>query len=680
MLKKILTTLLTYSCGVWLFANCQEKEIDQLTPSAEENGETVEAYNTVFVVFKTHLDVGFTDLSSKVEEQYLKNDIPAALKTIEEMRKKYDGRDRYIWTTGTWILSEYLDKASPTDKLKLEKAIADGDIVWHALPYTIESETASLELFEGMLRNAQKLDEKYGKKTLAANMSDVPGHTRSIVSPLHKFGISLLHIGMNRSVNIPQIPVSQDYPDICRWQHPDGSSILFLQKKAYGHDILLPGGNVLSMNVKGDNNGPHTLAQVERIFADLRKTYPDKKVIASNLNDVARLLKRYEDLFPVLTGEIGDTWIHGMGSAPDRAAKVRALSRLYRQWVEHEQLRPDSEEAIRFAIRLGLIAEHTWGADCGKYLQNETPDKYNVEGFRESRLLPEFVFMETSWAEIDEYIPQAVALLPANLRQEALDAIADAAFIPEYLPANHQFTENVLPDGSLDLFPGNNPGILGLFTLQTFNFADFRNWTLTMMASTGAKGGMNGSQAVSASVHPEVKAIRNDTTNGNVRRFTCELILKDTSIDRRLYPEKLFADYTIEPDKRTINLDFTMINKPANRMAEAYWLSFVPEEIVQIVAEKMGSRVDVCEVIEGGNARMMSIDRYIDIVTDKGTFRITSYDVGMTLIGDRKDMSYKIAPDLSKGIHFCLFNNLWGVNYTMWWEGSQRFRFKIELL
>jgi len=36
-------------------------------------------------------------------------------------------------------------------------------------------------------------------------------------------------------------------------------------------------------------------------------------------------------------------------------------------------------------------------------------------------------------------------------------------------------------------------------------------------------------------------------------------------------------------------------------------------------------------------------------------------------------------PDLSKGMHFCLLDNLWGTNFPMWFEEDCRFRFTVEL-
>lgn len=643
---------------------------------SETFGDTdTTAANTVFVVFKTHLDVGFTDLPSKVEAQYLRNDIPAALDVIETLRNT---DDRYIWTVGTWILGEYLDKASPEERRRVEAAIARGDIVWNAMPYTIETESTTAELLDAMLMQLRKLDERYGKQTLAAKMTDVPGHTRSIVPPLVRAGVRLLHIGMNRSTNEPQVPGTEDYPGVCRWRHPDGSEIFLLWKKAYSHQIDLPRGNVLSVNVKHDNRGPHTVEQVRKIYADLRRQYPDKRIVASDLNRVARVLENMTDSFPVFTGEIGDTWIHGFGSAPQRMARVRALGRLYREWVRDGKIDPQSDEAVRFAIRLGLIAEHTWGVDCVKFLKNETPDKYNVDGFRAARLLPEFRFLEASWRQIDDYIPQAVAQLPAALQAEANEALAEAGRLPAGWPSGTVRPKGLTDAGAYRWTPaGGSEFLAGLFTLQTFDNTDFWGWTHTWMERSGAKSGMVGSQAVSAAVNPRIEAV--DTSGDGVQTtVSCALKITDKTIDDRLYPGAIRADYRVAHDGRSLELDFTLFDKPANRMAEAYWLSFVPQGITAVRVEKLGSAVDVGDVVPGGNARMMALDRYVELETPSAVYRIYSLDVPLVLIGDRESMGYKTPPDLAKGVHFCLFNNFWGVNYSMWWEGSQRFRFRIE--
>jgi hypothetical protein len=153
------------------------------------------------------------------------------------------------------------------------------------------------------------------------------------------------------------------------------------------------------------------------------------------------------------------------------------------------------------------------------------------------------------------------------------------------------------------------------------------------------------------------------------------------AIDPRVLPESTTIEYTIPKTGNTIDMKVTFINKPAVRLPESYLLSFVPSGIQSILAEKMGFIVDVLDVVAVGNRQMHAIDNYIDIITEKGTVRITSLDAPLALIGERKMLNYSTQlPDLNKGVHFCLFNNLWGTNFSMWWEGSIAYRFKIEVI
>ena len=50
------------------------------------------------------------------------------------------GEERYVWTVAAWLLYEYLEQASTEQRRRMEKAIADGDFAWHAMPFTWNSE------------------------------------------------------------------------------------------------------------------------------------------------------------------------------------------------------------------------------------------------------------------------------------------------------------------------------------------------------------------------------------------------------------------------------------------------------------------------------------------------------------------------------------------------------------
>ncbi|MDE5973045.1 MAG: DUF5054 domain-containing protein, partial [Eubacterium sp.] len=147
----------------------------------------------VFVVSKTHLDLGFTDYAENIRQKYLNSFIPDAISLAENVNtpdKKY-----FVWTTGSWLLKEMLDNADNTQREKLVTAIKNGNIVPHAMPFTTHSELLDYDTFDYGLSIVDELDKLRGRKTVAAKMTDVPGHTKGIVKLLSKHGIKLLHIG-----------------------------------------------------------------------------------------------------------------------------------------------------------------------------------------------------------------------------------------------------------------------------------------------------------------------------------------------------------------------------------------------------------------------------------------------------------------------------------------------------
>ena len=59
-------------------------------------------------MFKCHLDVGFVDTQKAIIAKYFEVYFPRAIQLVADLRAK--GEDRYIWTTGSWLIYEYLSK------------------------------------------------------------------------------------------------------------------------------------------------------------------------------------------------------------------------------------------------------------------------------------------------------------------------------------------------------------------------------------------------------------------------------------------------------------------------------------------------------------------------------------------------------------------------------------------
>ena len=639
---------------------------------AQVSGEKIEK---VYVAFKTHLDVGFTDLSSVVTERYVHDFIPKAIEVSERLRADGFG-DRYVWTTGSWLIWKYLRTASPEAVKQLEEAIGRGDIVWNSVPYTVESETMTRELFETCLLLSKRLDKKYNKQTIAAKMTDVPGHTRSIIDPMYDAGIRLLHVGINSACPLPSVPT------FCRWRSPSGNDLLLVYQKDYGEDEVLPDGKtVVSINFTGDNHGPHSYERVKKIYADLRKRYPQAQLVGASFNDVARELLLIKKDLPVVTSEIGDTWIFGYGGAPIRMAKFRAVSRLYSQWLNEGKIKKDSDVALDFAAELGLIAEHTQGVDVKTHLRQW--DKYDMDKFLKGRSEGIFSMAEASWKEIDNYIDSAIAFLPASLQKEAREVVAEVDKVKlednsKMKPMERKRWEQPIAGGmtlaglSYQMFDGDD-------------YDDFQNrylrarygWALDDLGKRGLKE----SHAVSVTLYAQTMAQSVRKEKKGTRIITELRFPENEKVDKRVYPERIQVNcFTTKNGKRS-EVALTIYGKPAVRLPESYWLSFTVPGIELVIAEKMGERVNLMDVVEKGNRQMHGIDRYVDLITSGETIRISSKEAFLLNVGEAQGLNYSTNyPDKRKGAHFNLNNNLWGTNFSMWNEGSLTYHFVIETL
>lgn len=640
------------------------------------HAQTNNSVEKVYVVFKTHLDVGFTDLSSVVTARYMQDFIPKALDVADRLEADGQG-ERYVWTTGSWLVWKYLQSASPEEVARLEKAIQRGDIVWNGVPYTVESETMNLDLFNTCLLVSHRLDEKYGKHTIAAKMTDVPGHTRSIIAPMAKAGIRFLHIGVNPASPIPNVP------EFCRWRDPEGNELILAYQQDYGTESLLPGGKVaISINFTGDNHGPHSYEQVKAIYADLRKRYPKAQLICASFNEIAKELLAIQESLPVVTSEIGDTWIYGYGGAPIRMAKFRALSTLYSKWLKEGKLEQASDASLNFALELGLIAEHTQGMDIKTHLRNW--DKYDMDKFIAARQTEPFRKVEASWREIDQYLESSLQYLPLSLQEEA-QAAFDIIDHPEQ-PRFSAKSETADESWSLPLLGGKLK--IGGLLYQMYDSHDYDRyldhylrarygWALDDLGKTG----LDSSKAVSVSL--PAKVIQKETTKKKGgTNYLYELAFPAREgVDARAYPEKMYAHVFADKKGRKAEVEVTIWNKPAVRLPKAYWLSFEADDILSIVAEKIGQPVDLLDVVEKGNRQMHGIDRYVDLITSAGTIRIWSETAFLVNVGEARGINYSTNyPDKRGGIHFNLNNNLWGTNFSMWDEGSLTYRFTIEWL
>ena len=348
----------------------------------------------ILVLFKTHLDVGFTDLSGNIVNKYNENYIPKAIAVAEELEKR-GVKEGFVWTTGSWLIDQYLDVADGEQTALMDKAIKKGYIRWHGLPFTTHSEVADKSLFEYGLNMSQKLDKKYGVKTIGAKMTDVPGHTKAIVPLIKNAGIEFLHIGVNPA------STALDVPDFFRWKADSGEVINMMYNPGdYGEFTEIPGTGVgVYFAHTGDNLGPTSADEVIEVYENLHKQYPEAQIVAADLNDLALAIREIEDTLPVITNEFGDSWIHGAGTDPKKLSMFRALLRFALTVDEKSR-----EEMYKYLV---MVPEHTWGVDIKTWLHDH--DNFAKKDLAKARKeLDNFKICEKSWEEQRNYVYSAV--------------------------------------------------------------------------------------------------------------------------------------------------------------------------------------------------------------------------------------------------------------------------------
>jgi len=665
-----------------------------------------QALSRVHVVFKTHLDVGFTDFAHRVVSRYVERFLPAALDVAEALRARGAG-ERFVWTTGSWLVQTALERTRGSGRRRLEIAIARGDVVWHALPMTFHSELLEPGLFREGLAIARRLDERFGRRTIAAKMTDVPGHTRAIVPLLAEAGVELLHLGVNRASPVPRVP------PVFVWRHDDGSEVIVMYGEGYGASARVPGlPDILHVAHTEDNVGPPDVASVLASFERVRAAHPGARVEASTLDEFARRLRRVKASLPVVTAEIGDTWIHGAASDPWKLAALRALSRLHVRWRSEAVAAGQRPPPARAAEQLLLLAEHTWGLDSKTQLGDW--NHWSNAGFRRLRSEPAFRRMERSWQEQRGYAREAVRALGRSRRAtEARVALRELVPRPaprrglQRLEAGKTHTLRHF-DVRIDPRRGALVGLeeratgrawadarhpLAALGYQTFSARDFarhharynvhlddpavRGWALPDFG----KPGLERARPAHRLFEPRLVGLH-AMPSRDQDRLLLDLVAAPEARRRYGCPARFELELAFPYDVARVDIELRCFEKGATRLPEALWLSFVPRlpRGARWWLDKMGSRIDPRDVVSRGSRGLHAVQGGVGLAHPTAALEIRTLDAALVSPGRRSLLAFDDAlARAAGGMHFLLHDNVWGTNFPLWYEDDARFRFSIEL-
>lgn len=570
----------------------------------------------VLVIFKTHLDIGYTNYASDVVKNYLDNYIPNAIKVGYELK----GTDTpFIWTVGSWLIWEALK--NDKDK-RVENAIKDGIIKWHSLPYTSHTELMNEELFEYGLNISKQLDERFGVKTEAAKMTDVPGHTIAMLPLLEKYGVKFLHIGVNPASKVPPVP------DVFKWEYK-GSSINVMYQGAYGLPMEFEDFVVYFAHTN-DNSGPQSKDEIIKIYDEIKVKYPDATVKAATLDDLAEKVCTLKNL-PVIDKEIGDTWIHGAATDPEKLSRYRKLIRYIAENGVGDKDISDN---------LFLVPEHTWGVAIQCYFPFEKD--YTYKEMEKYKGTAEYEKCVNSWEEQRDYVRNAEKLLGVTpdypVKEFDLSGYTecDVADIP--LEISWQLFSNK------DIERYKNE-----YLRLTEKNMEWALWDYTKKGLQEYEGGIFTAKAV--------KIYKNE----NSKIFILE------------FDEKVKEEYglpVIYVKEENEKYDVRWFGKKGSRLPQAYWLKFKEME-EKWELNKLGSWINPEEII--GSPLIAAIN---EGVRNKDVI-IKSLDAAVVAPYGRKLYRYgceKGAQDL----YFVLYDNIWNTNFPMWYSDDGLFRFEIE--
>ena len=382
----------------------------------------------IIVVFKTHFDIGYTDMASNIVQRYRTTMMDKALEVVDQNRD-LPPEQQFVWTLSGWPMHKILQDwpgQSPQRKERVEKALREGRFVVHGLPFTTHTELLEAEDLVRGLGYSARLTRRLGLDLPRdGKMTDVPEHTWMMATLLKHAGIDFMMIGCNGGSAPLKVPL------LYWWEGPDGSRVLTFYSPEYGTQLAPPPHwpyrTWLACLHTGDNHGPPQPDEVKKVLEEAAKQFPGVKVRIGRLSDFGDAILAEKPDLPVIRGDSPDTWIHGPMSDPAGAklarhtrpliAATEALNTQLRGWGAPV---PDDAQAIADAYEQSLLyGEHTWGGSIG-WIGNKLSFG---EEFKKERAAGRFDRLESSWAEHTAYIQRAQQIITPELEKN-LQAVA----------------------------------------------------------------------------------------------------------------------------------------------------------------------------------------------------------------------------------------------------------------
>ncbi len=368
----------------------------------------------IIFVFKTHFDIGYTDLAERIVQKYSTSMINETLKTLDES-KSMPTNEQFRWTIPGWPMKEILENRSGESKKVIDDAIRNGRFVVHALPFTFETEAGTPEALTRSMQFSSKIARDHGLELPRdAKLTDVPSHSWFLPTLLKNAGVDFLQIGCNSASASPKVPV------LFWWEGPDKSRLMTLYWEAYYGTDIIPADNWpfktwIAIIHTNDNVGAPPIDEVMKTLETARKLAPNAKLTIGRMSDFYDAIMKEKPELPVIKGDMPDTWIHGYMSMPE---EVKASGKVKADAISLEMLSTQLEiwggtpndvtGKIKDIYEQNLLFdEHTFGL-----AMSHGASGYWCYGdeFRRLRSVGTFDKIELSWKEKGRHVLEAEIL------------------------------------------------------------------------------------------------------------------------------------------------------------------------------------------------------------------------------------------------------------------------------
>ena len=478
-------------------------------------------------------------------------------------------------------------------------------------------------------------------------------------------------------------------------------------------------------NWNGDNAGPFSSDTYVEKWNQIQKAFPGADVVASTFDNFTQHLLGDPDVFaklPVVKEEIGDSWIYGVPSDPQKVQRMRVMNREWTKFLKHNSMTPELQNATRFFLKAGYVfssffcfythtythilqnSEHTWGRDVKSNLFDN--DDWLNKDFEKARAVDsnvssQFMILEESWWEQRLWgISTALDTLEgashplAKIIRDEFDNVKPVIPNTQGLQIGHIDTMYTCGNVTLSFDSSGALSYIMSTTTASSNvwasknkplfelkyrsysaddvsdfFSQYCKSSASWVAHDYGKPGLP-SSVVGEIFTPTVSNIFVDTEK-------CIFVLESSfdNISTLEYgaPSTVWTNVSII-DNSVVNVEMSMFNKTTTRIPEAMFVQFqTPNKNITWSANKLGSWIEPDDIVDGGTKHLHGITEEGLRVRDNNnnnTMQISSLDAAVANFGMLTAYPSPVheTADTSKdGSSFVLWDNLWGTNYIMWW-------------